>query len=322
MDVGRADVLVDVAALVHGALESIRANTQFVPDLAGGETATQLATEFQVAAGVVRAAVIVDVVIAVGRKVVARHTAIRTAGSVVAAVGEGDVVVDHRAAVAGGNARLPVRTEIEGMQRGQVGAVDADRPLPGLIAQQVLAVHATRQLGGPQQLIARGRALRAGLVVGIHFQFAALADQPVGGQRIEVAATVGMIDVGIAVFPGGIEAHAETRREPMAQIHGGIARAFRVGAEGDSADLGRALAHVVDDAARGHHTGGEAGLALEDFHRLDVLQRQPLLTGDGQPVEAVAGAGIQREAADRDVLVVADRRVAVAQRRIIAGQLG
>ncbi len=322
MDVGGAHVLVDVAALVHGAFEPVRTHAQRVADAASGETAAQLGTEFQVAARIVRAAVIVDVVVAVRREVVARHAAVRTAGSVIAAVGEGDVVVDHRAAVAGRHARLPVRTEIEGMQRGQVGAVDADRPLPGLVAEQVLAVHAARQPGGAQQLIARGRALRAGLVVGVHFELATLADQPIGGQRVEVAAAIGMVDVGIAVFPGRIEAHPETGRQPMAEIHRGVARAFRIRAEGDVADLGRALAHVVDDPTRGHDAGGEAGLALEDLHRLDVLQRQALFAGDGQPVEAVAGAGVQREAADRDVLVVADRRVAVAQRGIVAGQLG
>ena len=293
-----------------------------MPDIAGGETAAQFATEFQVAAGIVRAAVIVDVVIAVGREVVARHAAIGASGGVVAAVGEGDVVVDHRAAVAGRYPRLPARAEIVGMQRGQVGAVDADGSLPGLVAQQVLAVHAARQLGGAQQLIARGRALRAGLVVGIHFQLAAFADQPVGSQRVKVAAAVGMVDVGIGVFPSGIEAHAETRRQPMAEIHRGVTRAFRIGAEGDVADLGRALAHVIDDATRGHYTGGQAGLTLEDFHRLDVLQRQALLAGDGQAIEAIPGAGIQRETADRDVLVVTDRCIAVAQRGIVAGQLG
>jgi len=208
------------------------------------------------------------------------------------------------------------------VQCAEVGAVDAHRLLPALVAQHLRAVHVLRQHAGAQQLVARGRALRAGLVVGVHLELGALADQPVGGQRVEVAAAVGMVDVGVAVVPGGIEAHADARREPVAHVHRGVARAFGVGTQGDIAYLGRALAHVVDDAARGDYAGGQPGLALEDFHLLHVLQRQPLFAGDTQAVEAVAGGGVQREAADGDVLVVAHRRVAVAQRGVVVGQFG
>src|SRR6185312_1890992 len=60
--------------------------------------------------------------------------------------------------------------------------------------------------------------------------------------------------------------------------------------------------------------------AFQDLHLLHVFQRHLLLAGDGQAVAAKAGSGVQHVAADRDVLVVADRRVVVAQRGILAGQ--
>ncbi len=291
-------------------------------DAAGIEAATQFGARLLVAAGVIRAAVVVDVVVAIGREVVARRAAIGALRCVVAAVGEGHVVIDDRAAVAHRHARLPALVEIVGVQGGDVGAGDVHRALPRLIAEQVLAVDAARQLAGAQQLVAGHRALRAGLVVGIHFQLAAFADEPVSGQRVEIAVAVGVLDVGIAGVPRRIEAHAESRRDPVAYIGRDIARAFRIGAQGDGAHFGRALAHVVDDAARRHHAGSEAGFTLEDLHFLHVFQGQALFAGDGQAVEAVAGGRVQGEAADGDVLVVADRRVGIAQRGIVAGQLG
>jgi hypothetical protein len=223
VDVAGADVLVDARALVHGAAEVVGTDGQLVADAAGLEAAAQLGTGLLVAAGVVRAAVVVDVVVAVGREVVARHAAIGALHGVVAAVGEGDVVIDHRAAVADRDARLPGVVEVVGMQRGDVGAGDIHRALPRLVAEQVLAVDTARQVTRAQQLVAGHRALRAGLVVGIHFQLAALADQPVGGQRVEVAAAIGVLDVGIAGIPCGIQAQAEARGDPVADIDGDVA---------------------------------------------------------------------------------------------------
>ncbi len=322
VDVAGADVLVDARALVHGAAEVVGTDGQLMADAAGLEAATQLGTGLLVATGVVRAAVVVDVIVAVGREVVARHAAIGALHGVVAAVGEGDVVIDHRTAVADRDARLPGLVEVVGMQRGDVGAGDIHRALPRLVTQQVFAVDATRQVACAQQLVAGHRTLRAGLVVGIHFQLAALANEPVSGQRVEVAAAIGVLDIGVAGIPCGIQAQAETRGDPVADIDGDVARAFRIGTERGGAHFGRALADVVDDAARRHHACGQAGFTLEDLHRLHVLQRQALFAGDGQAVEAVAGGGVQGEATDGDVLVVTHRRIRITQRGIVAGQLG
>src|SRR5690606_30574196 len=195
VNVAGADVVVDVATPVHGAVEVVGAQRQLVLDVAGREAATQFGAQLPVAAGVVRAAVVVDVVVAIGREEVARHAAIGTFYGVVAAVGEGDVVVDDRAAVAGRHPRLPGRAEIVGVQRAEVGAVDAHRLLPGLVAEHVLGIHLIGQRHRAEQLVAGGRTLRAGLVVGIQLQLAALAYQPVGGQRVEIATAIAVLDV-------------------------------------------------------------------------------------------------------------------------------
>ncbi len=84
--------------------------------------------------------------------------------------------------------------------------------------------------------------------------------------------------------------------------------------------VGRTLADVVHQPARRHHARFEAAEALEDFHALLVFQRLQLLADQAHLVEPEAGGRIQRIPADGDVLVVADRRVAVAQRGIAARQ--
>ena len=62
----------------------------------------------------------------------------------------------------------------------------------------------------------------------------------------------------------------------------------------------------------------QAGQALEHFHLLFVFQGDVLLAGDGAAVDLVAARGVQREAAHHEVFVVADRRIAVAYRGVVA----
>src|SRR6185312_12002508 len=59
---------------------------------------------------------------------------------------------------------------------------------------------------------------------------------------------------------------------------------------------------------------------FQDLYLLLVFHRHRLLAGDGEVVEAQTGGQVQRITADGDVLVVADRRVVVAQRGVLAGQ--
>ena len=138
------------------------------------------------------------------------------------------------------------------------------------------------------------------------------ADLPVGGQRDEVAVAVGVLHVGVHVLVRDVDAHAEARRQPAAHVQRHVARAVRVGTDGGGVHVGRALADKIDQAAGSDHTGFQSGQALENLHLLLVFQRHVLLAGHAHAVEAEAGGQIQRKAADRDVLVVADRGVAVA----------
>ncbi len=321
VDVAGADIVVDIGAAVDGATERAGAEAQFVAQRAGGEAAFKHGAGLVADAGVVGAAEIVDVVVAVRREEPAGHAAVGTFAGIEAAVGERHVVVDHATAVAAGDSHAPVVIEDMFNAHAAVGRLDAHRLLPRLIAEHACGVRVRRQRGAAEQLVARHRALAAGLVVAVQFQRGAFADLPVRRQRQHAAPAVGVMHVRMDVLVDCVDAHAELRREPAAEIHRDVARAVRIDAEGDAAHVGRPLADVIDHAAGLHHAGFQPGQSLQDLHLLHVLQRHLLLAGDGQAVAAEAGGRVQRIAADCDVLVVADRRVVVAQRGILAGQL-
>src|SRR3546814_6030257 len=124
-----------------------------------------------------------DVVIAVRREEPAWHAAVGAFAGVEAAVGERHVVVDHAAAVTAGDAQVPVVAEGMLDAHAAVGRLDADRLLPRLVAQHARGVRAGRQRRAAEQLVARHRALAAGLVVAVQLQRGALADLPVRPQR-------------------------------------------------------------------------------------------------------------------------------------------
>jgi hypothetical protein len=91
IDIGAAEPLVDRCTLVDHPAKRAGAEGQFVAQAGGVEQAGQGGLHFVVAAGVVGAAVVVDVVVACGGEVVAEPLG-------VAAPGKRTVVIDHHLA--------------------------------------------------------------------------------------------------------------------------------------------------------------------------------------------------------------------------------
>src|SRR6185312_17102223 len=166
IDVGRADIVVDIGALVDLAMEGAGAHGELVADTAGLEAAVEHGAQLVILAGVVGAAEIIDVVVAVWREEVAGR-AVGTGRGVEAAIGKGDVVVDHAMAVAGRELRVPVRAQAMLQAQGGVAGVDAHRLLPRLEAEHARAAGVRWDGGATEQLVAGDRALAAGLVVGV-----------------------------------------------------------------------------------------------------------------------------------------------------------
>ena len=120
-----------------------------------------------------------------------------------------------------------------------------------------------------------------------------------------------MLDVGVDVLSRNIHAHPKAWAEPAAQIRGGVTRTVRICTQRRAMYVGRALADVVDDPAWGDDAGLQSAQTLEDLHALLVFQRRELLSVDDHLVHAIGRRQIQHEAADRDILVVANRSVVV-----------
>ncbi len=177
-----------------------------------------------------------------------------------------------------------------------------------------------RHLRAAQQLITRHRALLLGLVFRIQLQQRVGADVPVEGQGHKIALAIGMFPIGVEVFMGDVGAQAELllAAKPAADIGGDIATATVIGGHRHRTYILRAFGHVVDHAAGFGNPALQTGQALEHFHLLLVFQGDVLFAGDGAPVDLVAARGIQREAAHYKVFVVADGRIAVAHRGIVA----
>ena len=273
---------------------------------------------FLVAAGVVGAAVVGDIVVTLGAEVVG-HGGIRATGGAVAAPGEGAVVVDHHAAAGRAETGFPGIVEAVLEQPVEVQRADAHRVRPALVREHVLWRNVARHAGAAEQLIARHRVLLAVLVLGVELQQGVGADVPVQRQRGEIALAVGMVDIGADVFVGQVDAHAHLLfgTEPAADVCGQVAFTLFVGGHRDRAHIFRALAHVVDQPAGLGDAALQAGQALEHFDLLLVFQGDVLFAGDRAAVDLVAARRVEGEAANHEVLVVADRGVAVADRGVV-----
>ncbi|MCW0425716.1 hypothetical protein NB713_003659 [Xanthomonas sacchari] len=303
-------------------MQVVDADLELVLQHAGAGAAAGDRLQFVVAAAVGRAAVVVDVVVASAAEVVG-HRVAGAAGRAVAAPGEAGVIVDQRAAVRGGHLQMPGVAEAVFVARLRIQRLDADRPGPRLVGEQAMHRYSARQMRAAEQLVARHRALLAVLVFHVQLQGRLRIDVPVRGQRQEIAVAVGVIDIAAQGLVRGVDAQAELAlaAEPVAQVHRRAAAAVVVAAQHQAAHVLRALGLVVDHAGRGGDAGQHPGQALEHLHLFLVLQRHVLFAGDGQAVDAVAVGRIQRIAAHQEVLVVADRRVAVADRGVGAQHL-
>ena len=184
---------------------------------AGVEAAPEHGTHLVVLAGVAGAAEIVDVVVAVGGEEIAGRGAAGAVGRVEAAIGEGHIVVDRAAAVAGRQLRAPAFVEAIVETRSGVAGMDADRLLPWLEAEHAGAIGMCGDHRAAEQLVAGDRALAAGLVVGVQLQGGVRADLPVGGQR-QLAVVLG--GQGVERLHAGPAFLAPVRQAPLGGVSG------------------------------------------------------------------------------------------------------
>ncbi|MOA00916.1 hypothetical protein D3C78_1202960 [compost metagenome] len=106
VDVGAADHLVDGVALIHHTAERAGAQGEFVAQAAGIEASAERCLHLIVAPGIVRAAEVVEVVVALRAEVVG-HCHAGATGRAVATPGKRTVVIDHYLAARGAEVACP-----------------------------------------------------------------------------------------------------------------------------------------------------------------------------------------------------------------------
>jgi hypothetical protein len=181
------------------------------------------------------------------------------------------------------------------------------------------------QADAVDQLEAGRRHLRFLLVVGVDLQQRARRNPPVERGGDEAAMAVGALDIGTQPFARHVDAVAETTvLEAAAHVHRAVHRAVFAEPEQHAAQrvVGGALGGVVDDAARRGDAVLQAGQAFQHFEPLLVLQRDLGVAGDRQAILAVAARIVELEAADRELLGIADRVVGVADAGVVARRVG
>ena len=207
----------------------------------GSEAPVEHGLGFVDAAGIVRAAEIVDVVVAIAAEV----------GPFARTPGKRTVVINDYLAARGAEGTVPVVVELVFEAPAQVQRVVLHGLGPGLPGQVILGVDAMGQLVAAKQLIAGYRILLAVLVLGIQLQDGIRVDLPVKRHGGEVALAVGMIDIGTNVLVGEVDPQAQLAlgAEPAAQVGGQVALALFVARHVYAAHILRALGHVVDQPA-------------------------------------------------------------------------
>src|SRR5471032_1364199 len=106
VDIALADVFIDRLAPVYQTAKCGGAYGQVVLEETGVELTVEGGLRFFVAAGVIGAAVVRNVVVTFGAEVVG-HSGVGATGGTVAAPGKGAVIVDHHAAARSAEAGLP-----------------------------------------------------------------------------------------------------------------------------------------------------------------------------------------------------------------------
>ncbi|MCY1429657.1 hypothetical protein D9M71_455830 [compost metagenome] len=221
VDVAGAEPLIVVRALIQRAPLRTAAHGQLMPYAQCIETPVEHGLRLIGAAGVVGAAEVVDVVVAIAAE------ECTLAGT----PGKRAVVVDHHLAARGTQGAGPGLVEAVLEAPAQVQRVVLHRLGPVLVGQAVMRVDAVGHFAATEQLITGHRTLFAVLVLGIQLQGGIRADLPVEGQRGEVALAVGVVDVGTDVFMGQVGPQAKLlfAAKPAAQVGGQIAFALFVG---------------------------------------------------------------------------------------------
>ncbi|MNJ34842.1 hypothetical protein D3C77_295680 [compost metagenome] len=308
VNVAAADPFVEIGALVQRAALGTGAERQLVTHTQGIEAAVECGLGFVGATGIVRAAIVIDVIVACTAEI----------GPFARAPGKRAVIVDHHLAARSTDTAGPVIAEAVFEAPAQVQGVDGDRIGPLLIGQAVVRVDVVGQAGAAQQLIPRHRTLFALLVFSIQLQHGIGVDLPVERQGGEIALAVGVVNVGADVFMGEVGAHTELAltAEPAAKVGGDVAFTLLVARYRHRAHILRAFGDVVDQPAGFGNAALQPGQTLEQFDLLFVLQRHILLAGNGLAVDLVAAGGVEFETAHVEVFVVADRRIAFAHRGI------
>ncbi|MNH28036.1 hypothetical protein D3C79_881730 [compost metagenome] len=135
IDVAAADPLVEVRALVERTALGAGADGQLMPHAQGIEAAIERPLCLICAAGIVRAAVVVDVIVACLAEV----------GAFAGAPGKRTVVIDHHLAARSTDAARPVVAEAILEAPAKVQRIDCHRVGPVLIGQAVMRVDAVGQ---------------------------------------------------------------------------------------------------------------------------------------------------------------------------------
>ncbi len=319
IDIAGANHLVDRFALVHHSPKRTAAKRQLMPQATGIEQPGHRGLDFIIAPGVIRAAEVIDIIVAFRAEVV-RYLGPGTARGPVAAPRKRTVIINHHLAARRADAAFPLVTEAIFKLAVEVQRINPYLIRTALMPQQFFRRRVVRHLGPAQQLITRHRALLLVLILGIQLQYRVGADVPVERQGQEIPVAIGMFDIGMQVFMGHVGAQAELllAAKPAAHVGGQVTTAAIIGGHRHRAHILRALGHVIDHAAGLGNPALHTRQSLEQLHALLVLQGNVLLAGDGAAIDLVAAGGIQRETAHHEVFVVADGRIAVAHRGVIA----
>lgn len=139
----------------------LAAHAQVLLQRAGRDVAFERGTQLIVYAGVVGAAVIVDVVFALRAEEVRRGDVGATCRAITAP-GECREIVDLRATARCFGGGAPVVVELVGVTQLRVERIHFHRPRPRLVAEQAVHIDIARYLRAAQQLIAGAPSAVAG----------------------------------------------------------------------------------------------------------------------------------------------------------------
>ena len=307
VDIAHACPVVHVQACAVLAAEGRDAGREVMAQATRGELALDHGLRAQRFFRLAQAAVVVHVIVAIAAK-----TRVQVLSA--AAVREGRIVVALERVLVGRQGGVPVVIERVLEAQAEIAGDGFHGARPRLPVEHGVGADAGRQGFIVQQLEAGRRRLRLVLVVGIELQQRLRGNLPVEGAGNELAVAVGALDVGAQAFGCHVDPVAEARVfQAAAQVDGAVQGAPLARFHGDRAQrrASRALDDEVDHAARCGHACLQAGQALQHFDAFLVFQRNLRVAGNGHAILAVAGIGVELEAADGELFRIADGVVGI-----------